>query len=102
MARRIQSALSLCRRKASPRAVLEPGVSRLVALAFPRLPKAALRPLFLRGADLQAAGIAPGPAFRSILDAAARAQWAGEIASRGQASEWLERRLGAQRSRRRG
>jgi tRNA nucleotidyltransferase (CCA-adding enzyme) len=93
MSRRIKEALSLCRGKASPRAALEREVSRLAALAFPRLPKAALQVLFLRGSDLRAAGVTPGPAFRAMLDEAARAQWSGGIASRAQALDWLERRL---------
>jgi tRNA nucleotidyltransferase (CCA-adding enzyme) len=92
LARRVKEALSLCRQKASPRAALEPGVRRLVRLAFPRLPEAALRPLFLRGSDLHAAGLTPGPAFSAVLDEAARAQWSGRLASRAQALSWLRAR----------
>jgi len=93
MSRRIREALNLCRQKASPRAALEPGVCRLAALAFPCLPRTALHPLFLRGSDLHAAGLTPGPAFSAVLDEAAREQWTGKMSSRGQALRWLERRL---------
>ncbi|MBI5240818.1 MAG: CCA tRNA nucleotidyltransferase [Elusimicrobia bacterium] len=91
MARRVREALSLCRQKASPRTVLEPEVRSLAALAFPRLPAAALKPLFLKGADLHAAGLTPGPSFSAVLDEAARSQWSGRIASRAQAMKWLSR-----------
>ncbi|HAM35524.1 MAG TPA: hypothetical protein DEB40_01825 [Elusimicrobia bacterium] len=93
LAQRILEALRAARRKASPRGRLPPESSRMLALAFPRLPKTALQPLFLSGDDLQAAGLEPGPEFRSLLDAAAKAQWQGRISSRGQALKWLGGRL---------
>ena len=67
--------------------------ARLVGIAFPRLPKTALQPLFLGGSDLKAAGLRAGPEFSAVLDEAARAQWTGRIASRGEARSWLRDRL---------
>ena len=93
MAQRISEALRLVRQKACPRTALADGVARIVALARPGLPRAALKPLFLDGHDLQAAGLKPGPEFRAILDEAARCQWAGKISSRGQALKWLGLKL---------
>jgi tRNA nucleotidyltransferase (CCA-adding enzyme) len=92
MSRRIKEALRICRQKASPRTALCSQTARLVALAFPRLPKTALQPLFLDGSDLQAAGLKTGPEFRAVLDEAARAQWAGRIRSRRAALAWLRAR----------
>ena len=93
MARRIKEALRICREQASPRTALAPETARIAALAFPRLPKSALQPLFLDGSDLQAAGLQSGPEFRRVLDDAARAQWTGRITSRGEARSWLRARL---------
>ena len=93
MARRISEALRLMREKASPRTALEPQVARIVSLACPRLAPSALKPLFLRGEDLKAAGLKPGPKFRDILDALARAQWEGRIRSRRDALSWLKKRI---------
>jgi hypothetical protein len=93
MARRIREALRVCRQKASPRTALSPETERLVVLAFPRLPKTALQPLFLGGTDLKAAGLSSGPEFSAVLDEAARAQWAGRIRSRAAALAWLGARL---------
>jgi len=93
LARRIGAALHIARRKAAPRTPLPPGAARIVSRAFPGLPKSALKPLFLDGGDLQSAGLKPGPEFCSLLDAAAREQWAGRIRSRRDARSWLKKRL---------
>ncbi len=77
MARHISEALRLIREKASPRTELAPQVVRIVSLVCPHLPPSALKPLVLRGEDLKAAGLKPGPKFKEILQAAARAQWRG-------------------------
>ena len=89
MALRIGEALRLIKEKASSRTALAPQVARIVSLACPRLPSSALKPLFLRGEDLKAAGLKPGPRFKDILDAVARLQWEGRIRSRRDALSWL-------------
>jgi len=68
-------------------------VLKIVRGARPRLKPSALKPAFLSGADLKKAGLAPGPEFAKILEAAARAQWRGKITSRGGALKWLGRHL---------
>ncbi len=79
--------------KASPRTALPEETALIVAAACPGLPPAALRPLLVSSADLRAAGLEPGPELGALLEAAARAQWAGRIASRRAALAWLKRRL---------
>ncbi|MFA6002613.1 MAG: hypothetical protein WC881_00950 [Elusimicrobiota bacterium] len=93
LARRISLALELAQDRAAPRAALPPETRRMLILAFPHLPESALQPCFLGGDDLSRAGLKPGPQFRAILDDAARAQWAGRIRDRGQAQDWLRRRI---------
>jgi tRNA nucleotidyltransferase (CCA-adding enzyme) len=93
MARRIHDAIKLARLKASPRGVVSPETKAMVSAALPRLSRAALKPLFITGADLSSAGLKPGPEFRAVLDEAARRQWTGGISSRSQALRWLARRL---------
>jgi len=49
----------------------------------------------LRGRDLKALGLAPGPHFGALIDAALEAQLDGEIANRDEAVTWMRRRLEA-------
>ena len=86
-------ALEVAQSRLAPRAALSPAARRILIGAFPRLPKAALRPVMLGGGDLMKAGLAPGKIYREILEDAARAQWAGEIGSLRGARAWLRRRL---------
>jgi tRNA nucleotidyltransferase (CCA-adding enzyme) len=94
-AQAIQEALKLAAAKASPRGELSATASRLIEAAIPGLPKSALRPLWLNGADIKALGIAEGRRYSDILDEAAAAQWKGEISSREEALEWLRDWVGA-------
>jgi hypothetical protein len=55
-------------------------------------PKANLKPCFLTGADLIAAGREPGPDFHKLLDEAARLQRAGRLKTRAAALAWLKKR----------
>ena len=89
----LHEALALVREKASPRRAPSSLAARVVKTALPALPAAALKPLWIGGDDLQKLGVAPGKDYRGILDAAAREQWKGKIASRKQALAWLRRRL---------
>lgn len=50
-------------------------------------------PPLLSGDDLRAYGMAPGPAFRTILDEARQAQLRGALTTREAALQWLRRRL---------
>lgn len=61
-------------------------------LAHDITPGASLTPLprFLKGEDLMAKGLTPGPIFRKILDASIEAQDDGEIEDHGSAVNWLE------------
>ncbi len=81
-----------CHRRSPRRALPRPSLA-ILRTAFPRLPRAALRPLFIDGEDLRALGMAPGKAFGEALDDAARAQWRGLIRSRAEALRWLKNRL---------
>ncbi len=58
----------------------------------PKLPPAALKPCFLSGADLIAAGGKPGPAFHQVIDEAAKLQRAGKLKTRVAALAWLKKR----------
>ncbi|MBI5631020.1 MAG: CCA tRNA nucleotidyltransferase [Elusimicrobia bacterium] len=89
----IGGVLKLIQGRASPRGPLSPLALRVLSGAYPNLPRAALKPLFLNGGDLAALGLEPGKVYHEILQAAAEAQWAGEIASRRQALSWLRRFL---------
>jgi hypothetical protein len=54
------------------------------------LDEAALNPSpLLRGEDLKELGIAPGPQFKSILDAVRNKQLDGELNSAEQARNWI-------------
>lgn len=73
----------------SPRIALEPSVLSAVK-RFAH--KANLKPCFLTGADLIAAGRTPGPEFHKIIDESARLQRAGKLKTRAAALAWLKKR----------
>lgn len=83
--------LKTARGRASPRGAFPPLAARILSHEFPRLAKSALKPLMLGGEDLKRLGLAPGKDYRRILDAAAKAQWAGKISTRARALSWLRR-----------
>lgn len=91
MSSRLIETLKIVREKASPRSPLASAALSVLSCAYPRLARSALRPLFVNGDDLKALGITPGMAYREILEAAAKAQWAGRISSRQEALRWLRR-----------
>jgi tRNA nucleotidyltransferase (CCA-adding enzyme) len=93
MARRIKEAWRIARQRASPRAPISPEAKIILSAAFPKLSKTALEPLLIGGREVMAAGVKEGPRIQSLLDEAARAQWAGKLPSRGQALKWLHARL---------
>ncbi|OGR74975.1 MAG: hypothetical protein A2X40_08695 [Elusimicrobia bacterium GWC2_65_9] len=76
----------------SPRVEVPALVASAVRRAFPKLPPAALRPCFLHGRDLIAAGLKPGPAFHAIIDEAARLQRRGRLKTRAAALTWFRGR----------
>ena len=82
-------ALAFCDR--APRSLPEPAVAAAVRRFLPKLPAVALKPCFLTGADLIAAGQAPGPEFHKILDESARLQRAGKLKSRAAALARLKK-----------
>lgn len=85
----LHETLALAFSDKAPRVAPEPLVSSAVRRFLPSLPAAALKPCFLTGADLIAAGLAPGPAFHALLDDAARLQRLGRIKTRPAARAWL-------------
>jgi tRNA nucleotidyltransferase (CCA-adding enzyme) len=93
MARSIKEAWRIAQARASPRTPIPPAARCILSVAFPHLPKAAFEPLMIGGREIMGAGVKEGLRFRSLLDAAARAQWAGKLSSRGQALTWLEKKL---------
>ena len=92
LALELQEVLKLAWGQASPRRRLSALSRRLLRCKFPRLASGALEPLYLNGDDLKAAGVPVGKGFSEIMDAAAKAQWSGEISSRGDALRWLRGR----------
>lgn len=76
----------------SPRVEVPALVVSAVRRAFPKLPPAALRPCFLCGRDLIAAGLKPGPSFHAIIDEAARLQRRGRLKTRAAALAWFRGR----------
>jgi poly(A) polymerase len=63
-----------------------------------QLPPAALRPEpLVSGDDLIAAGYAPGPQFKSILEAVENAQLEGRLSNRGEAMEFVAREFPLER-----
>ena len=89
LALELQEVLKLAWAQASPRRRLSALAGKLLRHKFPGLAAGALEPLWLNGEDLKAAGMPEGKGFHEILDAAAKAQWSGEISSRGAALRWL-------------
>ncbi|HEX4049190.1 MAG TPA: hypothetical protein VH309_15190 [Elusimicrobiota bacterium] len=89
---RLQEALALAYSDKSPRAAPSKPAAAAARRAFPKLPAAALKPCFVRGADLVALGRAPGPEFHAVLDEAARLQRLGKLKTRTAALAWLARR----------
>ena len=89
---RLQEALALAYSDKAPRAAPSPLAAAAARRAFPKLAAVALKPCFLRGADLLKLGRKPGPEFQAILDEAARLQRAGKLMTRVAALAWLKRR----------
>ncbi|OGS37480.1 MAG: hypothetical protein A2506_13845 [Elusimicrobia bacterium RIFOXYD12_FULL_66_9] len=88
----LHEALSVAASDKSPRAELPALVVSSVRRALPKLPAAALKPCFLRGCDLIALGLKPGPAFHELIDRAAALQRRGRLKNRAAALAWLRRR----------
>ncbi len=89
---RLHAALELAFSDLAPRAAPDALALAAVRRLLPKLPPSALKPCFLQGRDLIAAGLKPGPAFHAILDKAARLQRAGKLKSRAAALAWLATR----------
>ncbi len=89
---RLHEVLAVSFSDKAPRTALEPSVAAAVRRFLPKLPPAALKPCFLAGADLIAAGRKPGPAFHELLDDAAKLQRAGKLKTRSAALAWLKKR----------
>ncbi|MBI3289234.1 MAG: CCA tRNA nucleotidyltransferase [Elusimicrobia bacterium] len=89
---RLHAAVELAFSNKSPR-MPEPFAVAAARRLLPRLPPAALKPCFLTGADLIAAGLKPGPDFHGLLDEAARLQRSGRLRARAAALSWLKKRL---------
>lgn len=87
----LHEALALAFSDKSPRSAPDPLVFAAARRFLPALPPAALKPCFLTGADLIAAGLEPGPRFHAVLDEAARLQRSGALKSRPAARAWLAR-----------
>ncbi|MBI3566250.1 MAG: hypothetical protein HY079_13725, partial [Elusimicrobia bacterium] len=88
----LHEALALAASDKAPRTAPPPLVAAAVKRALPKLPPSALKPCFLHGKDLIAAGLKPGPEFHAILDEAARLQRRGRLRARPAALAWLKRR----------
>ncbi len=86
----LQDALALAFSDKSPRMAPQPLVVKAVTRFLPKLPSGALKPSYLTGADLIAAGLKPGPEFQALLDEAARLQRAGKLKTRAVALAWLK------------
>lgn len=89
---RLHAALELAFSDRSPRGEADPLAVAAARRHFPKLPAAALKPCFLQGRDLIAAGREPGPEFHKLLDESARLQRAGELKTRSAALKWLRTR----------
>lgn len=87
------AALKTAKTSLTPAQALPEPAVRVLRLAMPRLPKSALGPRLVSGADLVAAGLVPGPVFSKILAEAAAAQWKGALRTKAQARAWLRRAL---------
>jgi tRNA nucleotidyltransferase/poly(A) polymerase len=75
----------------SPKAPPSKLVVSSVRRFLPKLPLPALKPCFLRGSDLIALGLKPGPDFQKTLDEAARLQRLGRLKTRAAALAWLRK-----------
>ena len=84
-------ALALAYSDKAPRADPSKLAAAAARRAFPKLPAAALKPCFVRGADLIKLGRKPGPEFHAALDEAARLQRLGRLKTRAAALAWLSR-----------
>ena len=82
--------LKLLEDERAPRDEPPAAAREVLKILRPKLPAAALKPLFVTGEDLKALGFQPGPAFKGILDEAAARQWKGELATRRQALAFLQ------------
>jgi tRNA nucleotidyltransferase/poly(A) polymerase len=87
----LHEALALAFSDKSPRTAPEAPVAAAVRRFLPKLAPAALKPCFVTGADLIAAGLKPGPAFHGLLDEAARLQRRGVLKARSAALAWLKK-----------
>ena len=76
----------------APRAAPSKLAAAAVRRAFPKLSTVALKPCFVRGADMIKLGRKPGPDFQAVLDEAARLQRLGKLKTRAAALAWLARR----------
>ncbi|MFI5347349.1 MAG: hypothetical protein ACHQ51_13325 [Elusimicrobiota bacterium] len=88
----LHEALSLASSDKSPKIAPSKLVLNAVRRAVPKLPSAALKPCFVRGSDLIALGLKPGPEFHRIIDEAARLQRLGRLKTRAAALSWLRKR----------
>lgn len=93
LAHDLQETLRLAAARRSPRGEPPEAALAVIPAFFKKLSRNALRPLFVDGKDLKALGVPEGKRYREILDAAAEAQWAGDVASRAEALAWLRRYL---------
>jgi tRNA nucleotidyltransferase (CCA-adding enzyme) len=73
----------------APRAAPSKLAAAAVRRAFPKLSSVALKPCFVRGADLIKLGRKPGPEFQAALDGAAKLQRLGKLKTRPAALSWL-------------
>jgi tRNA nucleotidyltransferase/poly(A) polymerase len=88
----LQETLALAYSDKAPRAAPSKLAAAAARRAFPKLSSVALKPCFLRGADLIKLGRKPGPEFHAVLDEAARLQRLGKLKTRAAALSWLSRR----------
>ncbi|MFH2204247.1 MAG: hypothetical protein ABIJ96_14100 [Elusimicrobiota bacterium] len=97
LARAVQAALALAvdlrHARRTPREAPPPLALGVLRAQFPDLPASAFGPLFVGGADLRRAGLAPGEAYARWLERAARRQWRGADRRRFEARAWLKESL---------
>ncbi|MBI2363163.1 MAG: CCA tRNA nucleotidyltransferase [Elusimicrobia bacterium] len=89
----LSAALKAAKTAATPAQALPEAATRILRLALPRLPKAALGPRLVTGTELLAVGLTPGPVFAKLLCEAASLQWKGALRTKAQARAWLTRAL---------
>lgn len=87
----LEPALAALAEGRPPKAALSPRARKALSAARVVVPEVALKPRFLRGADLEALGLAPGPKYREVLDEASSLQWRGRLKTRRAALAWLRR-----------